>query len=146
MLKIKNKTIYIILLCFFTFYAFHYFERLGDETYSLKDNFWPIPFDELYGLIYVEKTFPISIFLRDIIVNSFVSLLISILCVYHFKNNKTYVKQVVIINIIIEFGKWLLRVGYFDSDDIIIRILASLFILFIYEKIVPKIRKIVCLN
>ena len=144
--KIMYAIVLIILLCFFIFYALHYFERLGDETYSLKDNFWPIPFDELYGLIYFEKTFPIGVFFRDIIVNSFASLLISILCIYHFKNKKTYVKTIVIINIIIEFGKWLLRVGYFDSDDIIIRILVGLFLLFIYEKIVPKIRKIVCLN
>ena len=144
--KIMYAIILIILLCFFIFYAFNYFGRLGDETYSLKDNFWPIPFDELYGLIYLEKTFPMSVFLRDIIVNSFASLLISILCIYHFKNKKTYVKIIVVINIIIEFGKWLLRVGYFDSDDIIIRILIGLLILFIYEKIVPKIRRIVCLN
>lgn len=51
------------------------------------------------------------------------------------KSKKKYIRTTIILNVILEFLKWIFAFMSFDSDDIIIRIIVGLIVLSIYIRL-----------
>lgn len=137
--KIILLIISLMLLSIFLFYIINNFDHIYrtffEKGYSEIFRFGSsgfIPFDEFYNLLYVPNTITFDIFIKSIIINSIISILISILLINKVKSKKKYIRTTIILNVILEFLKWIFAFMSFDSDDIIIRIIVGLIVLSIY--------------
>lgn len=97
-----------------------YFEQLLNHI-SL------IPFSNIYASIHNKSIIEL---VSNIITNSLIGI-ISYYIMYFSSNNK--LKNIILINILLELFKWLMTIGIFDIDDIIIRCITCLIIINIYS-------------
>lgn len=128
----------IILISIFIFYIARRFNGIhqtffaGDYHIIFEPHgiFFPIPFQSTFetirSWIYDPSTIDIIGFIINIINNIVISILISIFLLSLIKNKKKYILLTIIISFILELGKWLLRIGIYDADDIIIRIIIGI--------------------
>ena len=105
-----------------------------DNSYleQLFNHFSLIPFSNLYSLFQDGDILP---FIKNIFINFLLSTPITFYVVYLIKNERKCIKIIVIINIVLELCKWILSIGIFDIDDIIIRIIASLIIVKLLNRV-----------
>lgn len=105
-----------------------------DNSYleQLFNHFSLIPFSNLYSLFQDGDILP---FIKNIFINFLLSIPITFYVVYLIKNERKCIKIIVIINIVLELCKWILSIGIFDIDDIIIRIIASLIIVKLLNRV-----------
>lgn len=99
-----------------------YFEQLLNHI-SL------VPFSNIYASIHNKSIIEL---VSNIITNSLIGIIISYYIIYLSPNNK--LKTIILINILLELFKWLMTIGIFDIDDIIIRCITCLIIINIYSK------------
>lgn len=99
-----------------------YFEQLLNHI-SL------VPFSNIYASIHNKSIIEL---VSNIITNSLIGIIISYYIIYFSSNNK--LKTIILINILLELFKWLMTIGIFDIDDIIIRCITCLIIINIYSK------------
>lgn len=99
-----------------------YFEQLLNHI-SL------VPFSNIYASIHNKNIIALA---NNIIINSLLGIIISYYIIYFSPNNK--LKTIILINILLELFKWLMTIGIFDVDDIIIRCITCLIIINIYSK------------
>lgn len=97
-----------------------YFEQLLNHI-SL------VPFSNIYASIHNKSIIEL---VSNIITNSLIGI-ISYYIMYFSSNNK--LKNIILINILLELFKWLMTIGIFDIDDIIIRCITCLIIINIYS-------------
>lgn len=111
-----------------------FFQEGYSEVFRF-DNFGIIPFDEIFNLVYFQGTVSIQFLIRSVIINIIISILTSLLLLQLVKNKRKYFVITIVLNILLEFVKWMFAVMNFDSDDIIIRILVGIVVYYIYKKI-----------
>ena len=99
-----------------------YFEQLLNHI-SL------VPFSNIYASIHNKNIIALN---KNIIINSLLGIIISYYIIYFSSNNK--LKTIILINILLELFKWLMTMGIFDINDIIIRCITCLIIINIYSK------------
>ena len=140
--KIILLIISLMLLSIFLFYIINNFDHIyrtffekGYSEIFRFGSFGFISFDEFYNLLYVPNTITFDIFIKSIIINSIISILISILLINKVKSKKKYIRTTIILNVILEFLKWIFAFMSFDGDDIIIRIIVGLIVLSIYIRL-----------
>ena len=88
-----------------------------------------VPFSNIYASIHNKNIIALA---NNIIINSLLGIIISYYIIYFSPNNK--LKTIILINILLELFKWLMTIGIFDVDDIIIRCITCLIIVNIYSK------------
>lgn len=88
-----------------------------------------VPFSNIYASIHNKSIIALN---KNIIINSLLGIIISYYIIYFSPNNK--LKTIILINILLELFKWLMTMGIFDVDDIIIRCITCLIIVNIYSK------------
>ena len=88
-----------------------------------------VPFSNIYASIHNKSIIALA---NNIIINSLLGIIISYYIIYFSPNNK--LKTIILINILLELFKWLMTIGIFDVDDIIIRCITCLIIVNIYSK------------
>lgn len=132
----KLVTISIFTLFTFMLIAIFYFNfRFHgiDNSYFFKllNNLSLIPFCNLYSYIINKNIIGL---LQNIIINTFLSILISSYLLTCIKKHKYYIKLILIINFLLEIIKWIFLIGIFDINDILIRITIGLLIFYISKK------------
>lgn len=88
-----------------------------------------IPFNNIYASIHNKSIIALA---NNIIINSLLGIIISYYIIYFSPNNK--LKTIILINILLELFKWLMTMGIFDINDVIIRCITCLIIINIYSK------------
>ena len=145
LLKINKKNsiqkimLLTIMICFFIFillFMYLSFRSYGfDNSYLIQlfNHISLIPFSNLYSLIVNNE---VVFFLKNFVINTIIILPICCYLLCFMINKKKYITVVVVLNVFLEIFKWLLMIGIFDIDDILIRI----FVCFIIYKIYIKLK------
>lgn len=123
---------FIFLLIIFIFYfstRFGGFNNIYIE--QLFNHISLIPFSNVYALICNKN---VITFVNNIIINSLLAFVISFYIIYFKKNNNKFMTILLILNLLLELFKWLMTIGIFDIDDIIIRCIVGLIVISIYKK------------
>ena len=126
-----------LLFLFLSLFIFLTYFNLRFHGFDITDSkiFWDrinvVPFVNIYSTIVTNNTL---MFIKNIIMNSFISLLVSIYIKQFILNKKRYIKSIVIINIVLEIFKLFTFIGLFDINDILIRILVGMSIFCIHKK------------
>lgn len=132
--KLFFSTIVICMFFFIISIVYFSFRTYGfDNSYleQLFNHISLIPFSNLYSLL---QSGDIISFLKNIFINFMLSIPITCYIVYLFKNKEKCIKIIIVINVFLEFFKWIMSIGIFDIDDIIIRMMISLIIVKIWQK------------
>lgn len=126
-----------LLFLFLSLFIFLTYFNLRFHGFDITDSkiFWDrinvVPFLNIYSTIVTNNTL---MFIKNIIMNSFISLLVSLYIKQFILNKKRYIKSIVIINIVLEIFKLFTFIGLFDINDILIRILVGMSIFCIHKK------------
>ena len=128
-ISIFNLFTFILIAIFYFNFRFHGINN--SYFFRLLNNLSLIPFSNLYSCIINKNLIG---FLQNIIINIFLSILISGYLLTCIKKRKNYIKLILIINFIFEIIKWIFLIGIFDINDIFIRITISLLMFYIYKK------------
>ena len=132
--KLFFSTIIICLFFLIILFLYFCFRLYGfDNSYleQLFNHISLIPISNLYSLLKNAYIIP---FFKNIVVNLVLSIPISCYIVYLFKNKEKCIKIILFINIFLEIFKWIISIGIFDIDDIIIRVICGIIIIHIIEK------------
>lgn len=121
----------ILLIVSIIYYIYRFYGYDNSYLWSLLQHISIIPFNSIYSFICLGE---IESFIRNILINILLSIPISCLILTFVKNKKKYFKFLLILNILLEIFKWLLLIGIFDIDDIIIRSMGGIMIFYIYQK------------
>lgn len=137
----------ILILSILIFYMYRRFEGI-QRTFFANDYdlifelFFPIPLQTTYytlkSWIYVPSTIDIIGSLKNVFINIMIAILISNCLITFIKNKRKFIFLTVIISFILELGKWLLRLGIYDADDIIVRVIIGILTFKFYEKFLTK--------
>lgn len=119
---------FIILTIYLSFRTYGFDNSYLDQLFN---HISLIPFCNLYSSL---QSFDIASLLKNIFINFIISVPITCYIVYLFKSKEKCIKIIIGINILLEFFKWIMSIGIFDIDDIIIRILISLIIIELWKK------------
>lgn len=76
----------------------------------------------------------ILLFFKNFIVNFMIGLLINSYLFMLVKNKNKYIKIGLFINIFIELFKWMVLLGMFDIDDILIRFISAIIVYYVFSK------------
>ena len=132
--------IFLVILASITLTYLKLFYHTFDNSYifQLSNNLSLIPFSNLYiGIIHNN----LSNFFKNLIINSCLSLIISSYLIIFIKNKKVYSKIMFVINLLLELIKWVLLIGLFDINDLLIRLTISIIFFNIYTLLKCKIKQ-----
>lgn len=136
-----------IILSIFLFYMYRRFDGIqgtffANDYYEIFDIFYPIPLqttiETIISWIYDPSTIDVIGFFKNIFINIIMAILISSCLLTFMKNKKKYIIVTVSISFILELSKWLLRMGIYDADDIILRTFIGLLIFNFHKKFLIK--------
>lgn len=103
----------------------------------LKDRINLIPFANIYASITTNNLW---IFFKNVLINSIIAAIISLYTNQFITNSKKYIKSIIVFNIILELIKFISLIGFFDINDIIIRVSIGLMIYSIFIR--KKVKKL----
>ncbi len=132
----KSMTLFILFFIFLLIiFIFYFSTRFGgfNNIYieQLFNHISLIPFSNVYALICNKN---VITFVNNIIINSLLAFVISFYIIYFKKNNNKFMTILLILNLLLELFKWLMTIGIFDIDDIIIRCIVGLIVISVYKK------------
>lgn len=133
----RGKKRYLLLLLFgillfmMILYLITDFQGFDNMTlFTLMNNFSIIPFINIISTIQSGNYMNL---LRNIIVNFIIGSIIGIFCL-NFKQKKQHLFRFFLLtNILLEILKWILLLAIFDIDDILIRFISGVVIVFVYK-------------
>ena len=120
-----------ILLFMMILYLITDFQGFDNMTlFTLMNNFSIIPFINIISTVQSGNYMNL---LRNIIVNFIIGSIIGIFCL-NFKQKKQHLFRFFLLtNILLEILKWILLLAIFDIDDILIRFISGVVIVFVYK-------------
>ena len=122
-------TLYILIIIIYFKSRFHGLDTIN--FLLLKDRINLIPFANIYASITTNNLW---IFFKNILINSIIATIISLYIKQFITNSRKYIKSIIIFNIILELIKFISLIGFFDINDILIRILICMAIFYIAQK------------
>lgn len=135
--KILSTLIFIfVIIIFYIIYNVKRFQGFNnDYLFQLYNHFNIIPFSNIISLFYGTG---IGWFIKNLIINSVIGIIIFI-WIFSLTSNKNYVLILsIVINLIFELSKWLLLIGMFDINDIIIRLIFTYIFYILHQKKILK--------
>jgi len=136
---ISYSIILVLILSVLTaIYLKYYFHGYINYFPELFRSIMIVPFNSIYvlfsdGINFLGRN--LIVFSKNIFINLGIGLLINPYILMFTRKKKNYIKSIIAVNIVFEIFKWMVLLGCFDIDDIIIRTISGILIFRIYEKL-----------
>ncbi len=137
---IRNSIILLVLLIAFISY-FIYYIHISDNKYLYQyvNNISFMPYFNMQKILNkILNKNSINYMLRNIVENILLTILISYYSFSNTKNNRNLFQILLISNLLIEVLKWITLIGFFDINNILLKLFLEVLLIYIYNRLKMK--------